>query len=300
MLFALCASVNPRLGSVATMTVVVTVKIHDGVVLASDSATTMVDDRGQPVIVYNNANKLFNLYKGLPIGAITWGSGSIGHASISTLAKDFRRRLLYDPEWMINRDSYTMADVVTKAKRFFYDESYIPVVELTKATPVLGLRFAGYSATAELPEVYDLLLANECIGPTLIRTSDQNGLNWAGDYDAIQRLIIGHSQLLGNILKKTSLTPEQVAAVLAAARTMEAPVVAPAMPIQDAIELAEFLVRTQAEYSRFVISSRPAGVGGPIEIATITKHESFKWIKRKHFFQQDLNLGMRKEEERSS
>jgi hypothetical protein len=30
-------------------------------------------------------------------------------------------------------------------------------------------------------------------------------------------------------------------------------------------------------------------VGGPIEIATITKHEGFKWVKRKHFFDTRLN-----------
>jgi hypothetical protein len=29
---------------------------------------------------------------------------------------------------------------------------------------------------------------------------------------------------------------------------------------------------------------RPKTVGGPIEIAAITKHEGFKWIERRHFF----------------
>ena len=34
--------------------------------------------------------------KGCPIGAMTWGSGSIGKASISTLAKDFRKKITED------------------------------------------------------------------------------------------------------------------------------------------------------------------------------------------------------------
>ena len=175
------------------MTVVVTVKIHDEVVLASDSATTMLNERGTPIMVYNNANKIFNLYKGLPIGAMTWGSGSIGYASISTLAKDFRRLIAYDPKWQIKKDEYTMLEVVNKAKTFFYDNSYIPFVEKTKSTPFLGLRFAGYSAAGGLPEIYDLVLANECLGPRLIRQHEEVGLNWAGEYEAIQRLIIGYS-----------------------------------------------------------------------------------------------------------
>lgn len=29
-------------------------------------------------------------------------------------------------------------------------------------------------------------------------------------------------------------------------------------------------------------------VGGPIEIAVITKHEDFKWVKRKHFYRREL------------
>jgi hypothetical protein len=78
------------------MTIVVSVKINDGIVLSSDSATTLSDDKGQVLNVYNNANKIFNLYKGLPITAATWGSGSIGRASISTLAKDMRAQNLED------------------------------------------------------------------------------------------------------------------------------------------------------------------------------------------------------------
>jgi hypothetical protein len=74
------------------MTVVLTVKIHDGVVLASDSATSLTDEAGSIINVYNTANKIFNLYKGLPMASLTWGGGSIGHASISTLSKDLQPR----------------------------------------------------------------------------------------------------------------------------------------------------------------------------------------------------------------
>lgn len=70
------------------MTIVVTVKINDGIVLASDRATTFSDDKGVVFQVYNNANKVFNLVKGEPIGALTWGAGGLGSASISTISKD--------------------------------------------------------------------------------------------------------------------------------------------------------------------------------------------------------------------
>jgi hypothetical protein len=58
--------------------------------LTSDSASTLID-QSNPAMgvlnVYNNANKIFNLRKGLPIGGMTYGMGSIGVSSISTLAK---------------------------------------------------------------------------------------------------------------------------------------------------------------------------------------------------------------------
>lgn len=43
------------------MTIVVTVRVNDGIVLAGDSATSFVDKDGHVVKVYNNANKIFNL-----------------------------------------------------------------------------------------------------------------------------------------------------------------------------------------------------------------------------------------------
>lgn len=60
-----------------------------------------------------------------------------------------------------------------------------------------------------------------------------------------------------------------------------------AMPIQDVIDLAEFLASTSAQFSRFV--SGPKSVGGPIEIAAITKHERFRWIRRKYYYSRKIN-----------
>jgi len=57
-------------------------------------------------------------------------------------------------------------------------------------------------------------------------------------------------------------------------KMLTVPMVTPPMPIQDAIDLAEFLVDTIVKFSKF-----PPGaptVGGPTEIAAITKHEGFK------------------------
>ena len=75
------------------MTIAIAIKVNDAVVLASDSASSIVSETGGVIQVYDHADKIFNLHKGLPIGVATYGVGSIGQSSLSTLARDFRRRV---------------------------------------------------------------------------------------------------------------------------------------------------------------------------------------------------------------
>jgi hypothetical protein len=83
---------------------------------------------------------------------------------------------------------------------------------------------------------------------------------------------------------------DQVAAALQLIQAKsEVHMVAAAMPIQDAIDLAEFLVDLTIKYERFILMPGAGTVGGPIEVAAITKHEGFKWVKRKHYFSPQFN-----------
>lgn len=141
------------------MTIAVCVKVNDGLVLAADSATTLYgrDQAGNSYIqnVYNNANKVFNLCKGLPVGAVTWGGGSIGAASIATLSKDLRRRFAGEDaahlSWKLDSNSYTIQAVADQFRTFFYDEMYVPAFASWTEKPEIGFLVAGYSAGAGLP-----------------------------------------------------------------------------------------------------------------------------------------------------
>ena len=62
------------------MTIVVCVRVNDGIVLASDSATTFTNPgTGIAFKVYNHADKIFNLVTGQPIGTMTYGTRSVGN-----------------------------------------------------------------------------------------------------------------------------------------------------------------------------------------------------------------------------
>jgi len=108
-----------------TLTLAVALQVHDGVVLASDSALTLYDPTkvapDNILNVYNHGNKIFNLVKGLPIGAVFYGAGSFGTASTPTLIKDLRRRFVGESpttakKWKLNPKSYTIEEVAVRAK----------------------------------------------------------------------------------------------------------------------------------------------------------------------------------------
>ena len=65
------------------------------------------------------------------------------------------------------------------------------------------------------------------------------------------------------------------------------PLVDSTMPVQDAINLADFLVDVTKRYFAFLPGANV--VGGETDIATVTKYEGFKWIKRKHYYPDHLN-----------
>lgn len=277
------------------MSIAVLINIHDGIVLAADSASTltvMVPNQPVPAVlnVYNNANKIANLLKGERIGCVAFGSGSIGSASISTLLKDFRSRLENGEEKAFKRDSYSMKDVARFLLAFLV--ARIKDLQPGEAKPTLGIILGGYSKLSSLGEGWQLAIENgEPKELVLIRAEGNVGINWGGEYESLHRLILGFGPRLLPTLAASMQpppTPDQLAQLnTMLMTTLQAPVAFAPMPIQDAIDLAEWLVYTAEMFARFVPG--PTSVGGPIEVATITKHEGFKWIERKHYFGQQLN-----------
>src|SRR4051812_39764301 len=102
------------------MTIAITVKVTDGIVIASDSATTI--GRGESGNVYNHAEKLFNLMKGKPIAAVMWGLGNIGDASMAMVIRDLRKEFTTgEKKWRIEPSKFTVEEVATKLKAYVFD-----------------------------------------------------------------------------------------------------------------------------------------------------------------------------------
>lgn len=274
------------------MTIAISLKVNDGVVLAADSAASIISSPGNNtpagiINVYQNAEKVFNLCKDIPIGSITWGSGSIGQASISTLMKDFRT----ENQDILSKKDFHVEEISNELATFIYEKNYLPIYKNwpEKYKPRIGFMVAGYSGGESFAEEWKFDIINgELIGPNKIRGKEESGGTWNGEPEALSRLILGRSNGLVEVLQECSVDEKLIKEILGKVQErLTIPFIIAPMPIQDAIDLAEFFVQTTINFSKF--SPGAPTVGGPIDIAAITKHEGFKWIKRKHYYNIDLN-----------
>jgi hypothetical protein len=262
-------------------------------VFAADSASTLIgtnpDGSSQVLNVYNHGNKVFNLHKALPIVAMTCGMGHIGHASISTLAKDLRKKLTSGDGMRIEPDNYTIAEVVGKAHEFF--GSLYNAMEPRPPSPHhFEFWIGGIGSDGLRGEIWRIAITNgEVLEPELLSPQDEDqGLFWSGQPMAIDRLVLGYDSSIFDALADAGVTSDDADIFVndLIARSRKALVHA-MMPIQDAIALADFLVDVTKRYFSFLPGADV--VGGDTDIATVTKHEGFRWIRRKHYYDAALN-----------
>jgi len=267
------------------LTICVGIQVNDGLVFAADSAVTIT--YGSNVNVFSHGNKVFNLHRQLPVCAMFSGLGNIGASSISSIAKDFRLAISGEGDYRVDPGNFTIKEVAEKAKKFIFDDRYNLLAN--KPNSDLMFHIGGYSSGGEKAERWLVKIVGEDnTSPDPVCQGDSPGLNWSGQPEAIYRLIMGVSMNHMAALKASGLDDEQSAAVSQAlTRDMQANVVVDAMPIQDAIDLADFLVETTKRYVRFLPGADT--VGGETDIAVVTRHEGFKWIRRKHHFSRALN-----------
>lgn len=264
------------------MTIAVAIKINNGLVLATDSASVIGEiDEDQAKIhhTYYNADKLFNLKKGEPIGCLTWGDGSIDGVSISTLTKDFREKIK-------DIDTIDVEDIARRFSSFFED-----ILEESSDVNV-GFLIAGYSEdNGHTPEMYIIEIEKGILSNMVpIPITDDFSISWFGVEDYLSRFIWGVDSFIVPLLTEKGIVDEDTANEIweCCKENLKMPLGTSEMPIQDAIDLAKFLINIAENTSMFLPG--PQFVGGPVDIAVITKHEGFKWVQRKHYYSQELNI----------
>jgi len=269
------------------MTICVAIKVHDCIVFAADSAST-VSKNQQVLNVYNNADKVFNLHREKPLVAMTAGMGSIGGRSISSLTKELRIEI----KEKIDILNYGVDEIVGFAAAFFETAYNAPDnANARNDNDYFEFWIGGYGSANKHGEIWKIILSlGKFQYEQISKESDSLGIFWGGQGEAIGRLLYGVDPDFIQVMMNGGADEEDAVKMYnVACKGLMTHLLCPSMPVIDVIRLAEYLVDTTKGYSSFKADWNT--VGGETDLATVTKYEGFKWIKRKHFYPRGLNRG---------
>jgi hypothetical protein len=268
------------------MSIVVSVRVGDGLVIAADSASTLsaADPRGKELgiaKVFNNATKLLQL-RDYPVGVATVGAGTIGARTISSLVEEFANER--PTLGQLGAKKLSVEKEAKDLQRFLMDAYNKAYPDKTAQRGGPALLVGGYSGVEFFPEEYVFNVPQGEFEPR--RTPNPNGsqnfgADWIGITDALVRFHWGRDDRTPAILKDCGIADDMIAKVMAAFQAqVQYPVPFDGMPLQDAVDYALFMAGLAVGRFRFVIG--PEMCGGPIDVATITRQGGFQWVKQKN------------------
>jgi hypothetical protein len=256
----------------------IVIKGPEGLVLAAESRITLqIQDQktGQTITVhFDNAQKVLKFSGSHShVAAVTYGLGGIGLRSAYSFMPEFESTL-----------ENKRPKVIDFAKKLstFYQGQWKAWQEANKEPykgPPMNFVVAGYNEAEPYGRVcqFDIPSAPD---PREMQDVNAFGMTWGGQRETVDRLLAGYDgRVLGVAKDVLSLTDDQVKKLAEGLGPLQMPVPVQYLALQDCIDLALFFIRTTMEAQRLTVGIR--GVGGPIDVATITRTEGFSWVQRK-------------------
>jgi hypothetical protein len=254
------------------MTIVAAVKVRDGLVLATDSMTTVTASTPEGpefVKAYEHGRKLFHIRE-LPVGAVTFGLGNIGQRSMEGLVREACRQM---------SEEITDVEDIARALFDFIADKYRHVFDglPDEHKPACGFMVAGYSPEEPFARIFgfEFPAATEVAE---IGEPEDFGAIWRGVSQPFIRLWRGFEPALAaRLVEGAGLTEETFKEMI---MPFEAQVAYDGMPVQDAVSFATYILDTTIGFSRFV-HGLPA-CGGPLQVAAILPDDGygFNWIAK--------------------
>lgn len=252
------------------MTIVVGVAAPDGIILAGDSRTTITFGERHR-IGSDFTQKIFSICE--EIGVATYGAAFIGERTIAGLMDEFVAHL--------GEDSPVANAVAAELGRFFdqkfrdaYPADQIEEL-LAQGLFPLGFLVAGYDADG-IGRIREVAVPGPHVQDDSDITTASLGVGWRGQTDVIRRLVKGFDRDL--FASFEAVLPEDLEEPTA---NLEYQLLFP-ITMQDAVDLASFLIRTTIDMQRFSDGTlgRPGdvpGCGGPIRLLAVSRGGA-EWI----------------------
>ena len=251
------------------MSLVVVVKGTEGLVLAADSRVTITPQSKIPVS-FDNATKLMALNSPHNwIGAVTWGAATIGGRTPQSLMTEF--------ELSLSSERLSVYEYAEKLGDFFLRRWNTSSLNMRTGTSEFYV--GGYDNNKPYGTVYYLCIPDKPVPMEL--QANQFGISWGGQSQIVHRILLGYDPRVLSLVQQTfNLPDEQINGLKDSLnRQIEYRVAYDLLPLQECVDLATLLIRTTITTQNLATELR--GVGGPIDVATITHPEGFKWIQRK-------------------
>lgn len=251
-------------------------KSPEGIVLAADSRVTLtarLPDNTSIPASYDNATKLLRVKGQDHVGVVTFGQGVLGQVETRTAHSylpEFEAELADEPR-------LTVEEFARRLGAFFlgrWNASSMPAA----AEPMIFL-VGGFDPGAVYGRVFEVAV------PTRPEPFEQNaggsfGLTSGGQTEIVQRILNGYDQAaLGTVQQALSLSDEQAGRLRGALAQQALTIPYQFLPLQDCVDLVLFLIQSTATLHRWLVGIR--GVGGAIDVATITRTEGFRSVQSK-------------------
>ena len=260
------------------MTLAIAFKGSEGVVLAADSRVTLqaimqLPGAPHPLIVpatYDNATKLLKVGGQDHVAAVTYNASAIGIQQPRTahsLLPEFEAQLADEPRLGVE-------EFARRLSTFFADQWQTRGGGTGDAMEFL---VGGYDDGQAYGKVFYFAV------PTAPQPSErlQNdfGIQWGGQSEITSRVLNGYDDALLTLVQ--AKVPGSDRAALAAEITPISGSAIPYqfLPLQDCIDLSVLLIRTTGQVLDYQVGIR--GVGGSIDVATVTRAEGFRYVQRK-------------------
>ena len=255
----------------------------EGIVLAADSRVTLsaVNDKVVPNQVlpayYDNATKLLRVNGQEYVGAVTYGAGAIGQRSPRTAHSylpEFEAELASDGNGRLS-----VEDFASKLSDFFMRQWQAEQMPLD--IPPMTFLVGGYDEGEPYGKVFECFVPSAPQPKEQHPGSDQFGMVWGGQKEFTDRIITGFDgQLPGIVQNILGLSDDDTNALGTQLKeNLQANIPFPFLPLQDSVDLSILLIRTTISVQNWIVGVR--GVGGPIDVATITRTDGFKPVQQK-------------------
>lgn len=299
------------------MTAEIAVMNQEAVALAADSAVTILEGEDDEITeIFTSANKLFALSQHHPVGIMFYGNTRLGEVPWETVIKLYR-------DYLGVKYKYTIEEYCEDLIKFINVQASKLRLDRSAATwPRSGIVIAGFGESDIFPAVVSIevlrfngqliyrlekpTIAIQGIGASILPYAQKevvHGFMEGAEPSYRRKLLDIFESILSRLLADTiEGSDESVSRAIGDAlrslyqeiRRMEReeyalPVLRTIadMPKSELPALAEALVGLQSLKRK--VSEEHETVGGPIDVALISKGDGFIWIKRKHYFDPDMN-----------